>query len=60
MSSHLAGILDGVLVGAVAFGLGGWQLWSLAREKKRDEAEKAARSAESARHPPGEQVTDDL
>lgn len=36
MSSHLAGILDGVLVGAVALGLGGWQLWSLARERKRD------------------------
>lgn len=60
MSSTLAGILDGVLVGAVAFGVGGWQLWSLAREKKRDEAEKAARLAEGARHPPGKQVADDL
>ena len=37
MSSHLAGILDGVLVAALALGLGGWQLWSLAREKWRDD-----------------------
>ena len=35
MSSHLAGILDGVLVGAVALGLGLWQLWSLRRDKDR-------------------------
>ena len=36
MSAHLAGILDGVLVGAVAIGLGVWQLWSLARDRRRD------------------------
>ena len=59
MSSHLAGILDGVLVGAVAFGISGWQLWSLAREKRRDAAKDTTGSAEGAGHPPGEQVADD-
>ena len=36
MTSHLAGILDGVVVAVVALGLGLWQLWSLSREKRDD------------------------
>ena len=50
------GWIEVVVVGAIALGLGGWQLWSVTREIAKDKAEKSARAAG---HAVGEHVLDD-
>lgn len=52
------GWIEIVFVAIVAFGFGGWQLWSVTREIERDKAKKAESEAR-ARHPVGEHPLDD-
>lgn len=49
------GWIEVPVIGAVALGLGVWQLWSINREIKSDRK----KSADAARHPVGEHPLDD-
>jgi hypothetical protein len=51
------GWIELVVVGALALGFGGWQLWSVNREIARDRA--ARRSARPPGHAEGEHPLDD-
>ncbi|MCM8556531.1 hypothetical protein [Sphingomicrobium sediminis] len=53
-----AGLIEIIFVAVIAFGFGGWQLWSVNREIKRDREEKA-RSDRVAGHAIGEHELDD-
>lgn len=57
MQEHF-GWIEIVLVAVVAFGFGGYQLWSVSREIKRDREAKDRESARSG-HPVGEHELDD-
>jgi hypothetical protein len=50
------GWIEIVFIATVALGLGGWQLWSVSREIRRD---REARSAKPPGHAVGEHPLDD-
>lgn len=52
------GWIEIVLVAVVAFGFGGYQLWSVNREIRRDR-EKRERGSDGSRHAVGEHELDD-
>lgn len=59
MNPDYYGIVEMGFTGAVVLGFAFWQLFSINRQIKRDREAAARQSAERARHPVGQHLSDD-